>query len=414
MDYKQIPLIIPSLEPDEKLPRLLEQLHAAGIQNIVLVDDGSGPAYAHFFEDAQQRWGCPVLRHAVNLGKGRALKTAFNYCLNTWPDAPGCVTADSDGQHTPECILKVMKALTERPDALILGCRDFDEKDVPLRSSFGNKCTRFVFKALVGLSITDTQTGLRAIPTSFMKTLMHSGGERFEFESNMLIDTKEAGVPIVEVPIETVYIEENKTSHFNPLRDSARIYAVFGKFLFSSLSSSVVDLALFSLFCMLLNSFVSGTLYITLATVCARVISATYNYLLNYKLVFKSREHHGMAASKYFFLAVVQMACSAGLVSLLYALTGGFSRRRARRRRNSASAGFSVAGASPEPRRPPRHCLSAPASSGSSRQRTTSAPPKRRSCSPSTTGAKSSRRTTTSISNSTAGGRPSRNLPVST
>ena len=325
MDYKQIPLIIPSLEPDEKLPRLLEQLHAAGIRNIVLVDDGSGPAYAHFFEEAQQRWGCPVLRHAVNLGKGRALKTAFNYCLNTWPDAPGCVTADSDGQHTPECILKVMKALTERPDALILGCRDFDEKDVPLRSSFGNKCTRFVFKALVGLSITDTQTGLRAIPTSFMKTLMHSGGERFEFESNMLIDTKEAGVPIVEVPIETVYIEENKTSHFNPLRDSARIYAVFGKFLFSSLSSSVVDLALFSLFCMLLNSFVSGTLYITLATVCARVISATYNYLLNYKLVFKSREHHGMAASKYFLLAVVQMACSAGLVSLLYALTGGFS-----------------------------------------------------------------------------------------
>ena len=172
MDYKQIPVIIPSLEPDEKLPRLLEQLHEAGIQNIVLVDDGSGPAYAHFFEEAQKRWGCPVLRHAVNLGKGRALKTAFNYCLNTWPDAPGCVTADSDGQHTPACILKVMKALTDRPDALILGCRNFDEKDVPLRSSFGNKCTRFVFKALVGLAITDTQTGLRAIPTAFMKKLL--------------------------------------------------------------------------------------------------------------------------------------------------------------------------------------------------------------------------------------------------
>lgn len=265
MDYKQIPVIIPSLEPDEKLPRLLEQLHEAGIQNIVLVDDGSGPAYAHFFEEAQKRWGCPVLRHAVNLGKGRALKTAFNYCLNTWPDAPGCVTADSDGQHTPACILKVMKALTDRPDALILGCRNFDEKDVPLRSSFGNKCTRFVFKALVGLAITDTQTGLRAIPTAFMKKLMHTGGERFEFESNMLIDTKDAGVPIVEVPIETVYIEENKTSHFNPLKDSARIYAVFGKFLFSSLSSSVVDLALFSLFCFLLAPVVSGTLYITLA-----------------------------------------------------------------------------------------------------------------------------------------------------
>ena len=325
MDYKQIPLMIPSLEPDEKLPRLLEQLHAAGIENIVLVDDGSGPAYAHFFEQARERWGCTVLRHAVNLGKGRALKTAFNHCLNTWPQAPGCVTADSDGQHTPECILKVMEALCRQPDALILGCRNFDDRDVPLRSSFGNKCTRAVFKVLVGLSITDTQTGLRAIPTGFMKTLMHTSGERFEFESNMLIDTKEAQVPIVEVPIETVYIEENKTSHFNPLRDSARIYAVFGKFLFSSLSSSVVDLALFSLFCMLLAPVIGGTLYIALATVFARVISATYNYFLNYKIVFKSREHHGMAAGKYLVLALVQMGCSAGLVSLLYLITGGFS-----------------------------------------------------------------------------------------
>ncbi len=324
MDYKEIPLIIPSLEPDEKLLRLLEQLHAAGIQNIVLVDDGSGPEYAHYFDEAKTRWGCTVLRHAVNLGKGRALKTAFNHCLNTWPEAPGCVTADSDGQHTPACILDVMQALTQHPDHLVLGCRNFDEKDVPLRSSFGNKCTCFMFKALIGLNISDTQTGLRAIPTAFMHWLMRTGGERFEFESNMLIDTKEAKVPILEVPIETVYIEENRTSHFNPLRDSARIYAVFGKFLFSSLSSSVIDILLFSLFCFLLRDR-AGALYITLATVFARVISAFYNYILNYRIVFKSSENHGMAAGKYFLLAVVQMACSALLVNLLFGLTGGFS-----------------------------------------------------------------------------------------
>ena len=77
MNVKQIPLIIPSLEPDEKLPRLLAQLRQAGIENIVLVDDGSGPAYHHFFDEAEQQ-GCTVLRHAVNLGKGRALKDAFN------------------------------------------------------------------------------------------------------------------------------------------------------------------------------------------------------------------------------------------------------------------------------------------------------------------------------------------------
>ena len=325
MNHKSIPLIIPSLEPDEKLLHLLQQLHSAGIQNIVLIDDGSGEQYADYFTQAQTLWGCTVLRHVVNLGKGRALKTAFNYCLNTWPNAPGCVTADSDGQHTPESILAVMQALCDNPQALILGCRNFDEQDVPLRSSFGNECTRFIFNALVGLRITDTQTGLRAIPTNFMKHLMNTHGERFEFESNMLIETKDLEVPIVEVPIETVYIEENKTSHFNPLRDSLRIYAIFGKFLFSSLSSSVVDILLFTMFCYLLKSFSVGAWHITIATAMARIISATYNYLLNYKIVFKSKEHHGMAAGKYALLALIQMTCSAALVSLLYQITGGFS-----------------------------------------------------------------------------------------
>lgn len=317
-DYKQIPLIIPSLEPDEKLPRLLAQLKAAGIENIVLVDDGSGPAYAHFFESAQVEYGCVILRHAVNLGKGRALKTAFNYCLNTWPGAVGCVTADSDGQHTPACILRVMEALCQNPESLVLGVRDFSGPDVPARSSAGNRITCQVFRFLVGLTISDTQTGLRAVPTGYMRVLLQSKGERFEFESNMLIDTKENEVPILEVPIETVYIEENRTSHFNTLRDSARIYAVFGKFLFSSLSSSVVDICLFSLFCLLLKGAVPASLYILLATIPARIISASYNYLLNYRIVFKSKEGHGMAALKYVGLAVVQMACSALLVSLFF------------------------------------------------------------------------------------------------
>lgn len=317
-NFKTIPVIIPSLEPDEKLPRLLAALRQAGIENIVLVDDGSGPAYAHFFEQAKTQYGCVVLRHAVNLGKGRALKTAFNYCLNTWPQAVGCVTADSDGQHTPQCILKVMEMLCLRPDALVLGVRDFDESNVPARSRFGNKVTCGVFRFLVGLTISDTQTGLRAVPTAYMKTLLRTKGERFEFESNMLIDTKENDVPLVEVPIQTVYIEENRTSHFHTLRDSARVYSVFGRFLFSSLSSSVVDIALFAFFCAALGRVLPVELYIAVPTVLARVVSAVYNYFLNYRLVFKSQADHRRAAAKYVLLAAVQMACSALLVSVLF------------------------------------------------------------------------------------------------
>lgn len=325
--YFEIPVIIPAYEPDEKLIVLLQHLLEAEIAHIVVVDDGSGSDYRTLFERAEAMEGCIVLTHAVNLGKGRALKTAFNYCLMQYPDMAGCVTADSDGQHTPKDILACMKKLWDNPDALILGCRNFDAKDVPARSSFGNKCTRKVLQYLIGISVSDTQTGLRAIPSSFMETLMNVKGERFEFETNMLIETKNRNIPIQEVPVETIYIEENKTSHFNPIKDSIRIYMIFGKFLFSSLSSSVLDLLLFHFFCQVLqgaSGFLQDLPYIVGATVMARVISAIYNFLINYKVVFKSRANMAATAVKYCLLAICQMLCSAFLVNGLFSLFGGY------------------------------------------------------------------------------------------
>lgn len=324
--YYDIPVVIPAYEPDEKLITLLHALQETGIRHVVVVDDGSGERYEPLFAQAEETGNCTVLHHAVNLGKGRALKTAFNYCLRIYGDAAGCVTADSDGQHTPADILACMSRLWKNPEALILGCRDFDAPSVPARSSFGNKCTRKVFRYLLGLNVSDTQTGLRAVPAFFMKELMQVKGERFEYETNMLIETKNLSIPIMEVPVETVYIEENRTSHFNPIKDSVRIYLVFGKFLFSSLSSSVLDLLLFHMFCMIFTSFgeaVSGIPYIIAATVCARVISAVYNFLINYRVVFKSKGSLVATAGKYCVLAVCQMLCSAFLVDALYDLTGG-------------------------------------------------------------------------------------------
>ncbi len=324
--YLEIPVIIPSYEPDEKLITLLHALQAVEIRHVIVVDDGSGEAYTPFFRQAEAMENCTVLYHAVNLGKGRALKTAFNYCLREFHGAPGCVTADSDGQHMPADILACMRALWEDQESLILGCRNFDGPKVPARSSFGNKCTRQVFRYLLGLSVSDTQTGLRAIPAFFMRKLMQVRGERFEYETNMLIETKDMNIPIVEVPVETVYIEENKTSHFNPVTDSLRIYLVFGKFLFSSLSSSVLDLLLFQMFCAMLQraeGVLSGIPYIVAATVGARVISAVYNFLINYRVVFKSRAGVAVTIGKYAMLAVCQMACSAFLVNMLYGLIGG-------------------------------------------------------------------------------------------
>lgn len=322
---KQIPIIIPAYEPDEKMILLLEKLKQANLTEVIIVDDGSeGEVYQKLFRKAEEEFGYKVLHHAVNLGKGRALKTAFNYCLNAYPELTGVITIDSDGQHKVEDMFACMKKLRENPKDLILGCRDFKTAGVPFRSGFGNRCTSKVFKYLIGVEISDTQTGLRGISASFMKRLMNVKGERFEFETNMLIETKDAGVAIREVKIDTIYLDENKSSHFHPIRDSIQIYAAFGKFLFSSLSSSVVDLSLFALFCRILRNQEQGLVsYLVLATILARVCSATYNFLVNYKVVFKSQMSMGKAMVRYFVLAVIQMSLSAILVNTIYPFMGG-------------------------------------------------------------------------------------------
>ncbi|MBO6239860.1 MAG: bifunctional glycosyltransferase family 2/GtrA family protein [Butyrivibrio sp.] len=318
-----IPIIIPAYEPDEKLVKLVEELNRAELKPIVVVNDGSDKdKFGGIFSKVREN-GAVVLEHAVNMGKGRALKTAFNYCLNRYEDLKGVITADSDGQHTLEDIRKCIDVLLRNPDTLVLGVRNFDESGIPARSVFGNKVTRRIMKLLVGIAITDTQTGLRGIGPDFMRYLLTEDGERFEFETNMLIATKDQGIKIIEVPIRTIYLEENKSSHFNPIVDSVRIYAIFLKFLFSSLSSSVVDMVMFSIFCAVFRNVPLAIGYIMVATILARVISAVYNFLINYKIVFKGKGDTAMAAVKYFLLAVCIMLLSGLFVTVGHGLFSG-------------------------------------------------------------------------------------------
>jgi glycosyltransferase involved in cell wall biosynthesis len=322
-----IPIVIPSYEPDERFPAILTDLNNAGLGPVVVVDDGSGDSYNGFFEQAEQivkPLGGVVLHHEVNKGKGRALKTAFSYILDNMPEATGCITADSDGQHSVECIKKCMDALKDNPDSLILGVRDFSGENVPFKSRAGNTLTVKVFSYLCGVKVSDTQTGLRGISREFMRELLDVEGERFEFETRMLVVTKDR-YKIVEVPIKTIYdSKENHQTHFNPVKDSIRIYKIFGiifaKFMFASLSSAVIDLVLFHVFCKLLILFIDTAIYVAAATVLARVISAAYNYLINYKFVFNSGKKHTTSFPRYVFLAVIQMSLSAVLVTLFVAL----------------------------------------------------------------------------------------------
>lgn len=323
MNINEIPIIIPAYEPDERLVELARDIKKSEFENVIIVNDGSGEAYCHLYEEAQEIIGrdrCTVLIHEINRGKGRAIKTAFQYVLDNIPHTIGVITADSDGQHSVDCIRKVMEALAANPESLVLGVRQFDDKNVPWKSRIGNTITLKIFKMITGLDVQDTQTGLRGIPNAFIKELIDVDGERFEFEMKMLLESV-GKYSIEQVTIKTIY--DSKTdhqTHFNPFLDSIRIYGImfhiFIKYIFSSLASFVVDIVLFYIFCKITKP-INQDLYITYSTVFARVISSLFNYIINYKLVFSSTENKGKALLKYVLLAIIQMSLSSLFVTLL-------------------------------------------------------------------------------------------------
>lgn len=304
-------IIIPSYEPDEKLVQLVIDLKTQPGHQILVVDDGSGPRYANLFATVAEL-GATVLTHEGNRGKGAALKTAFAYLkTEAQPDAI-FVTADSDGQHLVEDIVRVGETVTAQPHQIVLGARAF-VGNVPLRSRFGNKVTAVLFKLATGQPVSDTQTGLRGFSYQHLDWLLSLPGDRFEYEFHMLLESKKAGYPIVEVPIETVYIEENKSSHFRPIQDSIRIYAPFLTFIASSGAAALLDMALLFLLMALTN-------HLLLSVILARLASAGLQYLLNARLVFRQEKQGLTPMIRYGLLVVALLIGNAlmlqGLVQL--------------------------------------------------------------------------------------------------
>ncbi len=304
----RVTAVVPSLNPDEKLCGVVDGLIKAGFDDIVVIDDGSAPEFKDNFPKPSDN--VTLLVHDVNRGKGAAMKTAFGHILERDEKPLGVVTVDGDGQHRPGDVLACAKAMIEGEPALVLGCRNFDLPQVPSRSRKGNKITAFVFKYLFGMELRDTQTGLRAIPIEFLPKMTRINGDRYEYESNMLMALKPAGIPIKEVEIETVYIDENQTSHFRTVRDAARIYALIIKYVFSSVSSFLVDITGDYLFQKILGIFGAPFADIISAG-AARVISSMYNFIVNKNVVFKGKGKTGRLILRYYALAIPVLAISA-------------------------------------------------------------------------------------------------------
>jgi putative flippase GtrA len=306
-------IVVPAYEPTPALLTLVTELSGDG-RPIVVVNDGSSPGCRPIFAALEKLPGVVVLAHAVNLGKGQALKTAFNhYLLNSPAEAAGVVTADADGQHLAADVRRVAAEFERTSSALVLGSRSFEGR-VPLRSRAGNAVTRVVFRLLLGRPILDTQTGLRGIPRAFLPTLIRIEAGRYEFELEMLVRATEEGLPIVEVPIQTVY-GAGARSHFSPLRDSVRIYFVFLRFLALSFATAVLDYGVFT------AAYLAGH-NIFAATVVGRLLAGTFNFSFNRALVFRSRGSVVREAVKYVLLVASLMFVSYGLVTSLVIFVG--------------------------------------------------------------------------------------------
>ena len=303
-ELEEVVIVIPALNPDEKFINFLEELRRKGFKHILCVDDGSKESSKALFEQAKDEYSCVVLHHAVNLGQGRAYKTAFNYYLlestgeGRYKDTIGIIQCDCDGQHHVEDILTCVGLLRAQQDKFVLGVRDFSDKTIPFRSRFGNHCTSLVFKLFCGMGIKDTQSGLKGIAKGLLPALMETPGERFEYASSCLLEMRELGVEILQFPIKTIYINGNASSHFNPLLDSARIYTLIFKYLLA-----------FSLFlCLFKGHNISK--FILLSTIFAKIISCTYTFMVNKKLVFAFRGASGGTAVKFTGLCIVQALLS--------------------------------------------------------------------------------------------------------
>ena len=271
-------VIIPAYEPDEKLIDICREISAAGL-SILVVDDGSGEKYADIFSRVGEY--AKVTGFEENHGKGAALKLGFSKLCEFYPECTYFITADSDGQHKPEDIIRVRDELRSGAH-MVLSVRRLRDK-IPLRSKFGNELSKVVYTTLTGHYFTDNQSGLRGFSACDTDWLCKVPGERYDYEMNMLYYADKQAIPITTIQIEAIYIDGNSSSHFRPVPDTLRIY----KSLFKSAAASFITALLCELQILAASLiFEDGYIYFIVPSIGA--LCALISILLNKYVFFRN------------------------------------------------------------------------------------------------------------------------------
>lgn len=307
-------IIIPSYCPDKRLVTLVENIREKVHYPIVIVDDGSGINYKEIFKETSKFRDVFVIYSEKNSGKGLALKKGVKYASEKYKDNLGYITCDSDGQHTVKDIIKISNAMIENQDSLVLGVRSLYSKGTPIKSKLGNYFSSCLFYFLTGKKCIDTQTGLRGIPKKYENIFLEEKGDRYDFEMNFLVNMAKKRIDFTEIKIKTIYFNNNKGSHYRPIKDSIKIFKGIIKYTFSSMISFFIDILMFLI---LYNFIFKGANFsIFISTVISRIISGIVNFILNQRWVFNG-ERNKNEFIKYSILFCLQMILSGLSVSLL-------------------------------------------------------------------------------------------------
>jgi glycosyltransferase involved in cell wall biosynthesis len=216
-------IVIPVYNHGKQVHRVVEKILHLGLP-VIVVDDGSTDSTSRVLASIS---GITVIRHEENQGKGASLLRGFASALRL---ADWAITIDADGQHNPEDVLPLIRAIPEGQRPIVIGRRmEMESGNVPWTSRWGRRFANFWVWASCGRWLSDSQSGFRIYP---LPETLHLGARarRYQFEVEILARAVWHGIPIIEAPVHALYgPDEQRVSHFRPWLDFWRNTRTFAR-----------------------------------------------------------------------------------------------------------------------------------------------------------------------------------------
>jgi glycosyltransferase involved in cell wall biosynthesis len=213
--------IIPAYREEQHIGDVVRRTRRQ-LDHVLVVDDGSRDPTARCAREA----GAEVIVHSQNRGKGEAIKTGLRYWLDR--QFTHVIILDADGQHLPEEIDRFIVAAAQAGDrSFFLGNRMNNLTGMPFVRRVVNRYMSNRISRICQQKIPDTQCGFRMLDRQLIPELL-DGGNRFDYETEMLIIASRKGYRIESVPITTVYSDE--VSKIRPARDTIRFLKLMRRY----------------------------------------------------------------------------------------------------------------------------------------------------------------------------------------